>query len=308
MTWGQLTRQSLRQIGKTVFWLLAIMVPASFAVFLLERWGVQTVLAAWLEPALRLIGLPGSAAITLVSSFSINLYAAIATLPTLDLTQRQLVILATFCLIAHSLIIEVAVTKRTGTPALRMIAVRLIGGMFTAWMLHLVLPTAGAWTQPATGLGTITSEGGVPRFEDWLRATAALVVRISLIVSALVYGARVLRHVGALDWISRRMAPVMGVMGLPRSTATTWLIANTLGLTYGAGVLIDEVDSGRLSRADSDLLNHSLGVAHALLEDTLLFAVLGAPALWLIVPRLIFASAVVWERRIERRLRVQLQG
>ena len=300
----QLTYESLRQIRKTVCWLLMIMVPASFVVFWLDRWGVQAALAGWLAPALETIGLPGAAAVTLVSSFTVNLYAAIATLPALELTQRQLVILATFCLIAHSLIVEVAVTKRTGTPALRMVSVRLMSGLLAAWLLHMVLPSAGAWGRPVARLATIAA-GNAPLLRDWLHATAVLVVRVSLIGSALVYGTRVFRHLGVLDWIAHRMALVTGLLGLPRSTATTWLIANTLGLTYGAGVLIDEVDSGRLSRADSDLLNHSMGIAHALLEDTLLFAVLGAPALWLVVPRLIIASAVVWERRGERYLRLR---
>jgi hypothetical protein len=95
----------------------------------------------------------------------------------------------------------------------------------------------------------------------------------------------------------------MRVFGLPDDAAFLWVVSNTLGLAYGAGVLKREVADGNLSREHGDLLNHHIAVSHSLLEDTLLFVALGVPALWITVPRIVLAMLAVWERRAERAIR-----
>jgi spore maturation protein SpmB len=129
-----------------------------------------------------------------------------------------------------------------------------------------------------------------------------LLARVALIVSALVFVTRYLQYRGALSAMTRWFQKPLDILGLPHSSGPAWIVANTLGLAYGSAVLKEEAESGRLNAADGDLLNHHLGVSHSLLEDTALFAALGAPALWLILPRVTLAFAVVWERKIERKI------
>jgi hypothetical protein len=45
---------------------------------------------------------------------------------------------------------------------------------------------------------------------------------------------------------------------------------------------------------DGNLLNHHLAVCHSLLEDTIIFAAIGVPVLWVVPTRLFFAIVVVW--------------
>jgi hypothetical protein len=71
-----------------------------------------------------------------------------------------------------------------------------------------------------------------------------------------------------------------------------------MGLAFGAGVLIDHVERGRLSRAHADLLNYHIAVSHSLLEDTCLFAAIGVSAWWITIPRLLLAGLAVWIRRL----------
>ena len=73
---------------------------------------------------------------------------------------------------------------------------------------------------------------------------------------------------------------------------------NTLGLAYGSAVLVDYARQGKLTGTEADLLNYHLAISHSQLEDPLLFAVLGLPVVWLIVPRILLAFIVVWLKRL----------
>jgi spore maturation protein SpmB len=300
-------RNNLAESGRrsiaTIWWLARIMIPASAAVFVLERTGVLASIAGVLEPTMSLIGLPGAAAMAVISSLFINLYAVIAMVPMLGLDQRQLVILALLCLVAHNYLVELAVTRRTGTPVGRMFAVRTLGGLLLAWVMSMILPQSGGWIEPIILPGTIDGNAALalgPALEAWLWGTIRLMARVTVIVTGLVFLTRWLQLVGVTDAIGRAIAYPLSLFGLPPSSGTAWIVANTLGLAYGAAVLQEEAESGRLDAADGDLLNHHLGVSHSLVEDTALFAALGAPAVWLILPRLAMALLVVWERRLER--------
>lgn len=256
---------------------------------------------------MQVVGLPGSAAMALISSILVNLYAVIAMLPALGLDHRQLVILALLCLVAHNFLVELAVTRRTGTPMRRMFAVRAGGGLLLAWVLSLILPEGGLWSQALQLPGSSFEAGAAntplgPALLDWVQGLALLLIRVALIVSALVVFTRWLQYAGITDRLARVMRLPLQVLGLPASSAPAWLVANTLGLAYGAAVLKEEAETGRLNAADGDLLNHHLGVSHSLVEDTALFAAFGAPVMWLILPRLALALVVVWERRLERLL------
>ena len=55
-----------------------------------------------------------------------------------------------------------------------------------------------------------------------------------------------------------------------------WIVANFLGLAYGAAVMIEETDQIKIAPRDVDLLNHHIGVSHSNLEDLLLFVVAGS--------------------------------
>lgn len=299
--------ESLLRSRDTVWWLVRIMVPASALVFILQRTGVLELIAGVLEPLMRVVGLPGSAAMALISSILVNLYAVIAMLPVLGLDHRQLVILSLLCLVAHNFLVELAVTRRTGTPMRRMFVVRAGGGLLLAWVLSLIVPETGMWAQPVQFPGDSVESGALsaslgPAILEWVQGLVLLLARVALIVSALVMITRWFQYVGITDRLAKLMRAPLRVLGLPASSAPAWIVANTLGLAYGAAVLKEEAETGRLNAADGDLLNHHLGVSHSLVEDTALFAAFGAPVAWLILPRLALALVVVWERRLERLL------
>jgi hypothetical protein len=93
------------------------------------------------------------------------------------------------------------------------------------------------------------------------------------------------------------------IFGLPARTSFLWIVANVLGLAYGAAIMIEETARGKISRNDADLLNHHIGVSHSNLEDILLLYSAGAFFWWMLLSRWGLSIVLVWERRLENAIK-----
>jgi spore maturation protein SpmB len=298
-------RSGVLKGARTFLWLAAIMIPVSLVVTVLQHLGVVDRLAVLMEGPFRAMGLPGSSALVVVTSVLLNLYSAIGVMVGLGMSLRAMTILAVVCLIAHNYLVELVVTRRTGTPILRMFVVRTVAAFLAGFMLNLLLPESlGALGDTsavgAVGAGSAGELG--PALSIWLRQSARLMGKVFVVVMLLMTFVSFLQSFGLTELLARHLSHLMRLFGLPREVAFLWLVSNTLGLAYGAGVLVEEVKGGRLSKDDGDLLNHHLSLSHSLLEDTLLFVALGVPAIAIVAPRLLLALLAVWERRGERAL------
>lgn len=288
-------REALPKSGKMSLWLLKIILPVSLLVRLLQYYGIIDYLSEYLHPLFNLIGLPGATAIVFITSIFLPLYAAIAVMTSIAMTMREATILAVMCLIAHNLIIECAVTKKTGSSFIGMFTLRIAMAFVAAVFLNNTLPAATTpflHTVQAEQLNTL---GAV--LTSWLYSSMTLIVTILIIVTALMILQRLLVEFKLIDRISRPLRPLMKVFGLPGNSPFLWIVGNVVGLAYGGAIMADMVDEGRLTLKDSDTVNHHLAISHSLLEDTLLFVALGIN-FWIIVgTRILFAMLVVWVRR-----------
>src|SRR6266542_3243475 len=131
---------SLKPAFKTIRWLLSIMIPVSFAVMLLDYSGFLFWFAGYTGPIARLLGLRGESILVLLSSGLLNIYSAVATIQSLTFTPREITILALMCLIAHNLIVETTVQKKTGSSALWMVTLRIGVALIGGFLLNLILP------------------------------------------------------------------------------------------------------------------------------------------------------------------------
>jgi spore maturation protein SpmB len=287
---------SLPQGMKTALWLLKLTIPVSFAVFLLDFFGILNVIAGWVAPLFKLIGLSGQASIVLITSFFTNIYSVIAVMTTLGTGHREGTILAVMCLISHALIVETTIQKRTGSRPWRMIAIRLSSSFIAAWLLNLILPA-----EPAILSENLLRETKAfsPVLMNWLADMAVTTVKIVILVNLLLILQRILHEFGLIKWILMPFIPFLRLMGLSANTGFLWMVAYTLGLSYGGAIMISESEEGKLSREDADLLNHHIAISHSQLEDPLLFVAIGYPMFILIWPRILLAIVSVWFRRIE---------
>jgi hypothetical protein len=289
-------KTALPQGMKTAFWLLKLTIPVSFAVFLLDVFGILNVIAGWVAPLFKLIGLSGQASIVLITSFFTNIYSVIAVMTTLGTGHREGTILAVMCLISHGLIVETAIQKKTGSTPWRMIVTRLTASFIAAWGLNLILP----------GETVVISENLIretkafsPALFNWLADISVTTLKIVILVNLLLILQKILNEFGLIQWILKPFIPLLGLMGLPASTGFLWLVANTLGLGYGGAIMINQVEEGKLDPKDADLLNHHIAISHSQLEDPLLFVAIGYPIAILIWPRILLSIVYVWIRRLE---------
>ena len=137
--------------------------------------------------------------------------------------------------------------------------------------------------------------------KSWALRTVKTVGLMIVLVYALTLLQRLLNEFGIIKYIANFLKPVMVFFGLPPRTAFLWLVANTLGLAYGAAVMIDEAETGTTTREENDLLNHHIGVSHSNLEDLLLFTAIGGNFLWMLLSRWAMSLLLVWERKIEKK-------
>ncbi len=282
----------------TSWWLLKLTIPVSFVVFLLDYFGGLNIIAHSTEPFFRLIGLSGKTSVLLITSYFTNIYSVIAIMSTMDITLREGLIIANMCLIAHSLVVETGIQKKAGSSVFRMVFLRLIASFMAAWILNLILPEfEGKMNRHLTVIeGTFQEE-----FLVWLQAIAITSVKIVVMVNLLLIIQGFLRELGILKWLVRPFHPILKLSGLPENTGFLWLVAYTLGLSYGGAIIISQSKEGNLTREDADLLNHHIAVSHSLLEDTLLFAAIGLNIPWMIFPRYLLASVATWGRKLELR-------
>lgn len=283
----------------TVWFLLKIMVPTSLAVALLGWSGALQIIAGFLSPLMRLIGLPGQAALVFISGALLNNYSAIAVMGSLSLSLHDATILAVMCLIAHNLIVETTVMKSAGSSAIKMLALRIGTAIVAAFILNLLLPQAMAGKVFSSGISSDKVEFLV-MMKNWGGATLRLVGKIILYVLAIMLTQSIFEEFKVMDFLSRLLAPFMKIFGLPAEASFLWIVINVVGYAYGAGIIKTEYESGRMKKQDGDLFNHHAAISHSLLEDTILYSAISIPVLWLVIPRLLLATAVVWIERFRR--------
>lgn len=290
-------REALPSALKTGWWMVKVTLIVSFAVTILQYFGVVGWMSESLTPVFKFLGLPGEAALVFISGYFVNLYSAIAVVVTLDLSVRAITILAVMCLCAHNMIIETAVQKKTGSSLVRMMLIRTISAFVLGFALNLIMPQATTMVaaqepfQAEVGLGMV--------LKSWLISAAWLILKMMTLIISLSILQRLLAEFGAIRWLSKKLRPIMRIFGLPAKTSFLWIVANILGLAYGSAVMIEEAERGVISREEADLLNHHIGISHSNLEDVILFASVGATVLWMLLTRWVASAIIVWFRRLE---------
>jgi len=300
-------RDNFRPTFTTMRFLLLIMLPVSFVILILKSTGLLHYISKFMNPLMQFLELPGEAALAYLTSIFMNLYSAIAVIKTIDLTGKQLVILATMCLIAHNFFVECFVMRKAGSHLRKIVLLRLFVSILAGWALHFIVPEGtGSFTGDAVSMISDPPEIGLnvnlflQGLGPWFIDSIFLILQVFLIVFLVMLLQRIFDEFGITKRLGKIASPIIRLFGLSSNTAYVWIIAYTVGVAYGAGVIVEEVKDGFLSRTDADLFNHHAAISHSQIEDTVLFVALGVPYVWAALPRFFLAIIVVWVERIRR--------
>lgn len=275
-------------VGLKTTWLLGkVIFPITIIVTLLQYTPVMNWVINGITPLMSYIGLSGDAAIPLVLGNFLNLYAAIGAILSLDLTVKEIFILAVMLSFSHNLLVESTVAKRVGVSVGLTVFVRLGLAIISAVVINLVWNGGTELAQ----YGFITKQevlitGWWPILLNAVTKALAGIFQLSIIVIPLMIGIQVLKDLNWLDVFSKWMSPFTRALGMNENTSTTLASGLLFGLAFGAGVMIEAAKEDGVSKKDLTLAFIFLVSCHAVIEDTLIFIPLGIPVWPLLLIRL----------------------
>ena len=273
-----------------------VMVLLIIAVKILSELDLIKYLAMPLEPLMALMGLPADFGIIWATSMVVNIYSGlivlISLLPAMEpLSVAQMSIFGLITLYAHSLPIEGRIAQQCGLAFTVQIVLRILVATAAGIGLHLLCRETGWLSEPAI----ILFSGGDPNppLPAWIWGHILDLVYIYLIIAALLFVQRGIEHFKLDRWLALPLKPFVRLIGLSDKASTIIMIGLCMGLIYGSGLIIRAAQDGSLSRRDIFGSVTLMGLAHAIIEDTLLFLVIGGNWIVILALRTLLAIGVV---------------
>lgn len=290
--------QTTWTLGKVIF-------PVTILISLLQHTPVMGWIIKLISPVMGIFGLSGEAAIPLVIGNMLNLYAGIAAIFSLELTVKEVFILAIMLSFCHNVIIESTVAMKVGVKIWIILAVRAGLAVFSGILIHLIWHGGQSTAQ----YGFIPSNKAAAP-DGWFEIAMAAfakagmnILQLAAIIIPLMIVIQIMRDKGWLNVFSKWIAPFVRLLGMKENTSMTMVAGLTIGLAYGAGVMIKAVEEDGVSKRDITLAFIFLVACHAVVEDTLVFIPLGIPVWPLLLIRLTtallltMAIAHLWKNR-----------
>lgn len=278
---------------RTAWKLGRIIFPVTLAVSLLRYTAVYDFLLSGLTSVMRLFGLPDEAAVALVLGNLLNLYAAIGAILTMDLTVKQVFILAVMLSFSHGLPVESAVCRQVGASLTAVLSFRIGLAVLSGVAIELLWQGGGS----KASYGLVSGDGTEP--SGWaeitlgaLQSAAVGVAQISVIVIPLMVVIQALKDLGALERFAAMMRPLVTPLGIPAHGSVTMAGGLLFGLAFGAGIILEQAREQGFTRREITLVVLFLCACHAVVEDTLIFIPLGINVLPLLLIRLAAAIAL----------------
>ena len=191
---------------------------------------------------------------------------------------------------------------KTGVKLWIILTVRIGLALLSAVVINLVWQGGSEMAQgiairetaEITGAGAILLHGVMQALSG--------IAQLAVIVIPLMVAVQIMKDLKWLEAFSKALAPFMRVLGMKPNASMPFVTGLTLGLAYGAGVMIQAAKEDNVSKKDMTIAFIFLVACHAVIEDTLIFIPLGIPVLPLLLIRLITAIvltmvvAYIWNR------------
>ncbi len=280
----------------TSWGLFKITVPVLIVTKILEELGLISYLSVILEPVMNFIGLPGSLGLVWATAMLTSLYGGIAVFaviaPGLDLTVAQITVLCSAMLIAHSLPVELSVSKKAGANLIPIALLRLGGAVVYSFLLNTACLELGLWQKKAVIFFKAAAED--LSILQWCAEQLQNLGLIVLIIFAILIIMRLLKVLGVLGLLERILAPVLPVFGMGRHAAPVTVVGMVMGIGYGGALIIRETSKGKMAREEVFNSMAMMGLCHGLVEDTLLMAAIGGKLGGILWGRILFSLVTIF--------------
>ncbi|PPK60153.1 hypothetical protein B0F89_12810 [Malaciobacter marinus] len=274
-------KKTLNSSIKSIWIILKLVIPIYILAEILFYYNTLAYVSFLVEPFTSILGLPKEAALSIISGMFLNLYAAVAFAAPLDMSPQQWTVLAVFLGICHSLVVESVIMKKIGLSNTYSYLLRFIAGLIVAYLTTFI---------PAN---YFMSNINIEAFEEKSYDSLISLLQISA-YNAFILSLKIIALITALifimDFIKTR--DFIQKSGKNISKSFSILVGVFLGITYGAGILIEEAKGTSLSKKDIFFIGTFLMICHAIIEDTLLFVIFGADFTIIIAIRTVAAIII----------------
>lgn len=290
------TRDLWRDTVATSFALLKVTIPAIIFTKLLEELGLIIYIGKALDPLMSLMGLPGELGLVWATAMlttpygGIGVYAALG--PSMTLSAADMTVLCSVMLIAHSLPVELSITKKAGGGVIPLGLLRVGGALVYGALLNQVCTRLDIWQEPAIMLFQATAKE--QSLLHWSLDQGINVVVICTVIFTVLLIMRVLQAVGVIKLIEYLLKPLLPIFGMSQRAAPMTVVGMVLGIAYGSALIIRETTSGKMDSREVFNSLALMSMSHGLIEDTLVMLALGAKLGGILWGRLFFSLAVLY--------------
>ncbi|GMB82979.1 nucleoside recognition domain-containing protein [Shinella zoogloeoides] len=285
---------ALRKTRETldIYWVLVrITVPIALLTELLSRMGVIEAITPAFAPVMNLVGLPPELGLAWLTGVLIGIWGAVPLIFTLvplsSLSVADVTIFSALILFAHALPIEQKIIQQAGPDMIVTTILRLAGGLLYGFLLHQIFSVTGWLSEPVDPAWIPIS--ATPDWIEYLWGLAETMVWMFIILVTLSWGLDILKATGILGLLMKALSPVLRLAGIRGEAEHLTAVGLFLGISYGAGLLIREAQSGAVSPRQIFLSCVFMGFAHSVIEDTLIVLALGADIYSVLAGRVVFA-------------------
>jgi len=271
--------------------LYKILIPFVFIIKVLEISGAIEFTAKILEPLMSFVGLTPELGLVFVTAFLINIYAALVLfvniLPGIDVSVAEITILTTMILVAHNLPIECTICKAAGISVIYTASLRLISAFVLGFILKLIYFNFGFLTETFQTFFTVK-----PPPENnwyWFLDQFTTLVYIFFLVCLMATILEILKIIGVEKLFEKVFMPPLRLFGIQKEAMNIIIVGMFIGIQFGGGMLIKEVKKGTIDKQSIFLSVSLLNLLHAMIEDTILMALVGGHISGILIARVIFS-------------------
>jgi hypothetical protein len=273
------------------------MIPVSILVKILQETGLIVYIGKALAPLMSVMGLPGEMGLVWASAMLGNIYAGIITFFSvggLDLTVAQITVLSTIILIAHTLPVELAITHKAGMKASSAFVFRFVFAFIAGVVLFHIYNIFDLYQHIPTGIEKIVTISEKATWSSWALGELKNYAIVFCYITGLIIIIDILKRVGIIDIINKWFYPILKFLGIGKEVIPITVIGMTLGLAYGGGLIINEVQQTKLEKRNVLYALVLMSLSHSVIEDSLLMIAIGARFSGVFVFRFIFTLIVVY--------------
>ncbi len=271
--------------------LIKITIPVVIITKILEELGLIDAISSLFAPLLSLMGLPGELGLVWATAIFTSIYGGLAVFaslaPDLHLTSAQLTVLCSAILYAHSLPVELTVSRKAGAGMLPVALVRMAAALVYGVMVNIIC-SKGGWLQDVPP-SVFTADTPAAGFIGWIFSQLRNIAVIFIVICAILLVMKLLRAVGMLNLLERLLTPVLPHFGMTGRAAPITVVGMLMGLGYGGALIIREAQTGKLDKEEAFNAMLLLGLCHSLFEDTLLMAAIGGKFIGILWGRMAFS-------------------